>query len=136
MIAWLGGPSEGLLRIGREQGFLRPFFQKVNRRGVEMRILFAQGVVITLIALLYAFVPNISRAYWIFAGMATRVYLVTYVLMSIAAIRLRRDQPARPRGYRAPALTALCLLGGAASVIAFAIGFVAPTQLGHTSPVL
>ena len=29
-VAWLDGPSEGLLRIGREQGFLPPFFQRVN----------------------------------------------------------------------------------------------------------
>jgi len=39
MMAWLDGPSEGLLRIGREQGFLPPFFQKVNGKGIEIRIL-------------------------------------------------------------------------------------------------
>src|SRR5215470_8938377 len=66
MITWLDGPSEGLLRIGREQGFLPPYFQKVNRQGIEVRILAAQGTVITLIALLYAFIPSVSRAYWIF----------------------------------------------------------------------
>src|SRR6516164_9850103 len=35
MLAWLDGPSEGLLRIGREQGFLPPYFQKVDRHGIE-----------------------------------------------------------------------------------------------------
>ena len=43
MISWLDGPSEGLLRIGREQGFLPPYFQKVNGQGIEVRILAAQG---------------------------------------------------------------------------------------------
>ena len=52
MISWLDGPSEGLLRIGREQGFLPPYFQKVNDQGIEVRILAAQGTVITLIAVL------------------------------------------------------------------------------------
>ena len=61
MMAWLGGPSEGLLRIGREQGFLPPYFQKVNARGIEMHILTAQATVITLIALLYAFIPSVSH---------------------------------------------------------------------------
>ena len=52
MISWLDGPSEGLLLIGRERGFLPPYFQKVDRHGIEVRILAAQGAVITVIALL------------------------------------------------------------------------------------
>jgi amino acid transporter len=131
MISWLDGPSEGLLLIGREQGFLPPYFQKVDRHGIEFRILAAQGAVITVIALLYAFIPSVSHAYWIFAAMATQVYLIMYVLMFIAAIRLRRTQPDRPRGYRAPALGLLCLLGTVSSAAALVIGFIPPSQFGH-----
>ena len=136
MLAWLDGPSEGLLRIGREQGYLPPYFQKVNHQGIEVHILTAQAVVITVIALLYAFIPTISRAYWIFTAMATQVYLIMYVLMFIAAVRLRRAQPDHPRGYKVHWLSLLCLLGGASSVTAFVIGFVPPSQLGHQSPLL
>jgi len=136
MMAWLDGPSEGLLRIGREQGFLPPYFQKANGKGIEVRILTAQAVVITVIALLYAFVPSVSHAYWIFAVMATQVYLIMYVLMFIAALRLRHSQPDRPRGYRAPALGLLCLLGTASSVAALAIGFVPPSQFHQSNPAL
>jgi glutamate:GABA antiporter len=135
MLSWLDGPSEGLLRIGREQGFLPPYFQKVDRHGIEVRILSAQGTVITLIAVLYAFIPSVSHAYWIFAAMATQVYLIMYVLMFIAAIRLRRSQPQHPRGYRAPALVLLCLLGAISSVAALVIGFIPPSQFGHSNPV-
>jgi glutamate:GABA antiporter len=134
MISWLDGPSEGLLLIGRQQGFLPPFFQKVDRHGIEVRIIAAQGVVITLIALLYAFLPSVSHAFWIFTAMATQVYLIMYVLMFIAAIRLRRSQPDHPRGYRAPALTLLCLLGAVSSVAALVIGFIPPSQFGHSNP--
>jgi glutamate:GABA antiporter len=136
MISWLDGPSEGLLRIGREQGFLPPYFQKVNRRGIEVRILAAQGTVITVIALLYAFIPDVSRAYWIFAVMATQIYLVMYVLMFIAAIRLRRTQPDHTRGYKAPALRLLCLVGAVSSVAALVIGLVPPSQFGHSNPLV
>jgi amino acid transporter len=134
MLTWMDGPSEGLLRIGREQGFLPPYFQKVNRHGIEMRILAAQGAVITLIALLYAFIPSVSHAYWIFVALATQVYLIMYVLMFIAAIRLRRAQPDHPRGYRAPALGLLCVLGATSSVAALVIGFIPPAQFGHSNP--
>jgi len=135
MISWLDGPSEGLLRIGREQGFLPPYFQKVNGQGIEVRIIAAQGTVITLIAVLYAFIPSVSHAYWIFAVMATQVYLIMYVLMFIAAMRLRRSQPDHPRGYRVPALGLLCFLGAVSSVAALVIGFILPSQFGHSNPV-
>ncbi len=135
MMAWLDGPAEGLLDIGREQGYIPPYFQRTKREGVEVRILAAQGVVITVIGLLYALVPTVSNAYWIFAAMATQVYMIMYVLMFIAALKLRRAQPDHARGYRAPALGLLCMLGGISSVAAFLIGFVAPSQLAHTSPV-
>jgi glutamate:GABA antiporter len=136
MLAWLDGPSEGLLLIGRRQGFLPPYFQKVDRHGIEIRIIAAQGVVITLIALLYAFIPSVSHAFWIFTVLATQVYLVMYVLMFIAAVRLRRSQPDHPRGYRAPALGLLCLLGAVSSLAALVIGFVPPSQFGHSDPLV
>jgi amino acid transporter len=136
MMAWLDGPSEGLLRIGREQGFLPPYFQKVNRNGIELHILTGQAMVITVIALLYAFIPDVSHAYWIFAVMATQIYLIMYVLMFIAAVRLRQRQPDHARGYRAPALGLLCLVGAVSSVAALVIGFIAPSQFGHSNRLL
>jgi glutamate:GABA antiporter len=136
MISWLDGPSEGLLKIGRQQGYLPPYFQKVDRHGFEIRIVAAQGTVITLIALLYAFIPSVSHAYWIFAAMATQVYLIMYVLMFLAAINLRRSQPDHPRGYRAPMLGLLCLLGAVSSVAALVIGFIPPSQFGHLNALI
>jgi glutamate:GABA antiporter len=136
MWTWLDGPSEGLLKIGREQGFLPPFFQRVNRKGIEVRIIATQGAVITVIALLYAFIPGVSSAYWIFAAMATQVYLIMYVLMFIAAMRLRRSQPDRARSYRAPALGLLAVLGVVSSVAALVIGFIPPAQFGHSNPLI
>jgi len=137
MMCWLDGPSEGLLKIGREQGYLPPYFQQLDREGIQVRILAAQGVVITIIGLLYALIPSVSSAYWVLAVLATQVYLIMYVLMFIAAVRLRRAQPDHPRGYRAPALFAQCLVGVIASVAALLIGFVPPSQLSHvTGPVI
>ena len=116
MLTWLAGPSKGLLLIGRREGYLPPRFQKTNEHGVQQNILVAQGFVTTLIALLYAFIPNVSSAYWIFSVMTTQVYLVMYVLMFIAAMQLRRHQGDHTRGYKAPFLILLCIVGLLASV--------------------
>jgi putative glutamate/gamma-aminobutyrate antiporter len=128
MLTWLAGPSKGLLLIGRKEGYLPPHFQKMNSHGIQQNILVAQGFVTTVIGLAYAFIPDVSSAYWIFSVMTTQVYLVMYVLMFIAAISLRRRAPDHERGFKAPALTFLCAVGIVASVAAFAIGFVPPSQ--------
>ena len=131
LLDWLTGPSTGLVRIGRVRGYLPPYFQQVNANGVQLRILVAQGVVISLIGLLYALIPTVSSAYWVFAALATEVYLVMYVLMFVAAGNLRRRQPEHPRGYRAPAAMTICTVGVIASAAACVVGLLPPSQLGH-----
>jgi glutamate:GABA antiporter len=133
LLDWLTGPSTGLVDIARERGYLPRYFQQLNTNGVQVHILVAQGVVITVIGLLYAVVPTVSRAYWVFAALATEVYLIMYVLMFAAARNLRRRQPQHERGYRAPALVTICVVGAAASVAACAVGLLPPSQLGHIS---
>jgi glutamate:GABA antiporter len=138
LLDWLTGPSTGLLDIARERGYLPRYFQELNSNGVQLHILVAQGLIITVIGLLYAVVPAVSRAYWVFAALATEVYLIMYVLMFVAAINLRRRQPEHPRGYRAPALLAICVVGTLASAAACLVGLLPPSQLGHitTAPYL
>jgi amino acid transporter len=133
MLTWLAGPSKGLLLISRQEGYLPPFLQRLNKHGVQQNILVTQGIVTTVIALMYAFIPDVSSAYWIFSVITTQVYLIMYLLMFVAAIRLRRNQPDHPRGYRAPMLVGLCGVGFAASLSALLIGFIPPSQFGSGS---
>ena len=128
MLTWLAGPSKGLLLISRQEGYLPPFLQKLNKNGIQQNILVTQGVITTVIALGYALVPSVSSAYWIFSVITTQVYLIMYLLMFVAAVRLRRNDPDHPRGYRAPMLGALCGVGFAASLAALLVGFVPPSQ--------
>ncbi|MGV9265329.1 APC family permease [Kitasatospora sp. NPDC003701] len=133
MLTWLAGPSKGLLMISRQEGYLPPFLQRLNKEGIQQNLLVTQGVVTTVIALAYALIPNVSSAYWIFSVITTQVYLIVYLLMFLAAIRLRRTQPDHPRGYRAPALVLVCVTGFLASAAAMAIGFVPSSQFGSGS---
>ncbi|HET9139597.1 APC family permease [Actinophytocola sp.] len=130
MLGWLAGPSKGLLLIGKRYGYLPPFFQKVNKQGIQVNILVVQGALTTVIGLMYAFIPDVSSVYWILSVMTTQVYLVVYLLMFVAAVRLRRSQPDHPRGYKVPALGLMCAVGFLASIAAFAIGFIPPSQFG------
>lgn len=130
MLTWLAGPSKGLLLISRQEGYLPPYLQRLNKHGVQQNILVTQGVVTTAIALMYAFIPDVSSVYWIFSVITTQVYLIMYLLLFVAAVRLRRNEPEHPRGYRAPMLVGLCGVGFAASLAALLVGFVPPSQFG------
>jgi len=134
-ITWLSGPSKGLLLVARDGGYLPPFFQRTNKAGVQENILVVQGGVTTLLALLFAFVPAVSNAYWIFMTITTSVYLLVYLSMFTAAWRLRKLQPDHPRGYRAPMLPLLCVVGFVSSLAAVTISFVPPSQLGSGSTI-
>jgi amino acid transporter len=133
MLTWLAGPSKGLLLISRQEGYLPPYLQKLNKNGVQQNILVSQGVLTTIIGLGYALIPNVSSAYWVFSVITTQVYLIMYLLMFVAAWRLRRDDPDHQRGYRAPMLGSLCGVGFAASLAALLIGFIPPSQFGSGS---
>jgi amino acid transporter len=130
MLTWLAGPSKGLLLISRQEGYLPPWLQRRNKHGIQQNILVAQGLLTTAIALLYAFIPDVSSTYWIFSVITTQVYLIMYLLMFVAAVRLRGKEPDHPRGYRAPMLVGLCGIGFAASLAALLVGFVPPSQFG------
>lgn len=134
MLTWLAGPSKGLLLISRQEGYLPPFLQKLNKHGVQQNLLVTQGIVTTVIALGYALIPDVSSAYWIFSVITTQVYLIMYLLMFVAAVRLRRTHPDHPRGYRAPMLIGLCGVGFAASLAALLVGFIPPSQFGGGNP--
>ena len=118
------------------RSYLPPFLQKMNKQGVQQNLLVTQGVVTTVIALGYALIPNVSSAYWIFSVITTQVYLIMYLLMFVAAVRLRRLHPDHPRGFRAPILLALCGVGFTASLAALLVGFIPPSQFGGGDPIV
>jgi glutamate:GABA antiporter len=64
----------------------------------------------------------------------TSVYLLMYLWMFRAAMNLRKRAPDHPRGYRAPALGLLCVVGIVSSAAAILISFVPPSQFGGGSP--
>ncbi|MCM1947969.1 APC family permease [Streptomyces sp. G2] len=128
MLTWLSGPAKGLVLLSRQEGYLPPAFQKFNRAGSPTAIMVAQGVVTTLIGILYAFSDSVSSSYWMFSVITVQIYLIAYLLMFVAVVKLRRTQPHVERGFRVPAVTWVAAVGFVASVLALVIGFVPPDQ--------
>ncbi len=109
---------------------LPQFFHRVNKNNVQVHILLVQGAIVSLVALLPLFI-KMTDAYVLLMSMAAELYLVMYIMMFAAALRLRYTQPNVHRAYRVPGPNAVmwivCLMaiGGAL----FSIGaFYAPPK--------
>ncbi|MFC9561769.1 amino acid permease [Agromyces sp. NPDC056965] len=133
VVTWIAGPSRGLLAAARS-GYLPVFLQKRNKAGVQVGILTVQGIVVTLLASLFLFVPNINTAFILLVDMAAALYLIMYMMMFAAAMRLRAKQPHVVRTYRVPAMYVIATIGFIACLAAFILGFIPPEGFGGGAP--
>jgi amino acid transporter len=97
---------------------------------MQVNIMVVQGIIVTALAMVYALSPSVQSIFWVFSAMAVQLYLIMYMMMFLAAIRLRRDKPDVKRGFTAPAMKFIGGLGFVASLLAFLIGFVEPSGDG------
>jgi len=139
VMSWVGGPSRGLLHTATE-GEIPPFMAKVNKNGVQVNILIIQAVIVSILAALYFIMDNVSVAFFMLSAMTITLYLVVYILMYAAAIKLRITRPDLPRSYKVPGGTfgmcALAGLGLVGVIFALVVGFFPPSNLPVGNPTL
>lgn len=101
MINWLISPAKGLLHAA-EFGFLPPFFAEKNQAGVASRILFSQGIFVTAFCLVFLLVPSVNAFYWFLTALSTELYMIMYILMFAACLRLHYKLSDRPAAFKIP----------------------------------
>lgn len=133
VLAWVSGPSKGLYIVGKA-GYLPPFFQKTNKLGVQSNILIIQGVIVTILSLLFVVMPSVQSFYQILSQMTVLLYLIMYLLMFAAAIYLRYIMKDTPRSFRIGKkgnglMWLVAGVGFLGSLIAFILSFIPPGQI-------
>ncbi len=98
---WIIAPTKGLL-VAALDGNLPRFFQRVNSQGAPVAMLIGQAVIVTLLSTLFLFMPSVNGSYWLLTALAAQLYMFMYLLMFIAAIKLRIQAPHHPRAFRIP----------------------------------
>jgi putative glutamate/gamma-aminobutyrate antiporter len=130
--SWIIGPVKGLHETS-VHGNLPPFFQNLNDHGTPTHLLFFQAVIVSITACVFLFMPTVSSAFWILTALSAQSYLIMYILMFIAAIKLKYSKPHVPRPYKVPfkykGMWLFCSMGVLSSVFAIALAFVPPSQL-------
>ena len=139
VMSWITGPSRGLLQTAQE-GELPACLARVNSAGAPVVILLIQGVIVTALASLYFIMENVSVAFFVLSAMTATLYLVMYMMMYAAALRLRYTQPGLKRTYRVPGgmtgMWIISLIGLAGVIFACVVGFFPPSNLPVGNPAL
>ena len=130
--AWIVGPSKGML-ASTEDGALPPTLLKVNQNNVPTHILLIQSAVVSIICLAFLLQPTVASAYFMISVLTIQMYLCMYVMMFLAALRLRQKHPNHSGRFRIPGgkfgLWSTCIIGGLGSLFAIILGFFPPDQL-------
>jgi amino acid transporter len=133
---WLLGPCKGLL-ASAQTGDLPAMFKKTNKNGVPYNLLITQAVIVSLLSLLFVWMPSVNTAYWILLVLTTQLYLLMYLILFPAAIKLRYKYPNLRRPFRVPGgvtgLWVMGTLGFVSSFVSFIIGFFPPSHLSGGS---
>lgn len=132
MVNWLISPAKGLLHAA-EHGFLPPFFSRKNKAGVAFNILLAQGVLVSIFCLLFLMQPSINGFFWFLTALSTELYMIMYILMFFAALKLHYKFLDRPTTFKIPggaigiwSLSALGLIGCLATIL---VAFLPPANV-------
>ena len=137
VLTWVAGPSKGIFTVGKA-GYLPPFFQKTNKIGVQKNILFVQGGIVTILALLFVVMPSVQSFYQILSQLTVLLYLIMYLLMFSGAIVLRYKMKKAERpfaiGRKSNGLIWIIAgLGFCGALLAFILSFIPPSQINTGS---
>ncbi|QDP71177.1 amino acid permease [Legionella israelensis] len=126
---WIIAPTKGLL-VAAEDGNLPAGFRRANERGAPVVMLIVQAVIVTILSAMFLFMPSVNGSYWLLTALAAQLYMMMYLLMFAAAIKLRLSAPEHPRGFRIPGgLPGLLLVAGIGIIGAVAtliVSFIPP----------
>ncbi|MDF2939689.1 MAG: amino acid permease family protein [Gammaproteobacteria bacterium] len=137
MSAWLIGPARGLREMSVDGEFPK-VFAKLNKYGMPSNILLLQGVIGTLLACVFLFMPSLKSAFWTLVAWTSQFTVLMYILLFSAAIKLRYSQPNLERPYRIPggklAIWLICGVAILVCIIGFLLGLFPPNQISiHNS---
>lgn len=130
--AWILGPARGML-IASQDSPAPKIFRLSNKKEMPIGMLFIQGIIVTLLCVLYFIMPTVNSFYWVLSNLTAQLALLFYILMFAAAIRLRYKHAKVHRAYRIfggnLGIWLVCGIGIITCISAIILGFIPPTQV-------
>ncbi|WP_251912506.1 APC family permease [Lactobacillus paragasseri] len=128
----MAGPSFMLGQAGGS-GFLPHWLQEKNKHNMPAHLMYTQIAGMTIIAYLVKLIPNVEGFVILLTQTITVLYMIYYILMFTAFLRLRYDQPNRPRSFKVPGSMVdawiVAGIGLISSVFAIVLAIYPPAQV-------
>ncbi|MES2204989.1 MAG: APC family permease [Pseudomonadota bacterium] len=130
--AWIIGPSRGLM-VASQDTALPKTLCKISKKNVPVNLLLIQGILVTLLTLLFLLLPSVTAGYWLLSALTAQLAVISYVGLFSALIVLRIKHPNRQGCFCIPGgIFGVCLvasIGLLACAAVFIIGFIPPAQI-------
>lgn len=129
---WIIAPTKGLL-VAAQDDNLPSIFQKTNKHGAPIVMLISQAIIVTFLSGFFLFMPSVNGSYWLLTALAAQLYMLMYLLMFAAAIKLRLSYPEHPRPFCIPGgigglifVASIGMIGAATTLI---VSFIPPENI-------
>lgn len=135
--AWVVGPAQGMFAAAKE-GMLPPIFTRTNKWNVPIPFILAQGVVVSVWAVILTLGGGGNNLSFLLAMALTVVtYLAMYILLFLAYFVLKTKCANVPRAYNIPGGKAggFLVAGAGLVMVVFSmiISFLPPTSIGSAA---
>ncbi len=135
MAAWVIGPAKAL-SVAAKAGCIAPVLGKTNRYEVPVVLLAIQWVLVLALTLGYVFFDSLQHWYWLLSDLSAEIALLFYVVLFLAAWKLRAGAAPHPEAFSIPGgrlgLTLVVLLGVCSCLVAMGVGFIPPMGMTHS----
>lgn len=138
MSAYLAEPSKAFFQAVKFSGLSRGL-AKSNEYSIPTTIMIIQGIFVTLISIPFALFPDSSDFYWLLTDIASQLYLVIYVMMFFAVIKvkvIKKTFPINIIPFKEKGIVFLGTVGASLSLVCFVFGCLPPERTSHTYPLL
>jgi glutamate:GABA antiporter len=134
--AWIGGPAKALQTAAFE-GDIPAYFARQNKHHAPSAILFAQAIIVSIICVVFLFLPSLKAAFWLVIDLSAIMSLIVYLILFFSCVRLRYTHADVHRAYRIPGgrlgLWLVTGIGSAMCCIGVVFGFMPLGNLHHVS---
>ena len=93
-------------------------------------MLVGQAIIVTLLSSLFLFMPSVNGSYWLLTALVAQLYMLMYLLMFFAAVKLRFSAPNHYRAFRIPGGTfgmiAVVIIGMVGACTTLVVSFFPP----------
>lgn len=129
---WIIAPTKGLLVAAQEDN-LPDLFKQTNPSGAPTAMLLAQAIIVTVLSALFLFMPSVNGSYWFLTALAAQLYMLMYLLMFAAGIKLRLSAPNHHRPFRIPGgvfgFWLISIMGISGASLTFFVSFMPPDHI-------